>query len=375
MPNQWWTLPGPSRFVDRMVQDIRQSKNVVVALPKLVPDGIRQATQQRVKKSGWRWCRIVPHPKYHPLDQLYETLTGESTAEKHVEYFDLAEHDEVRGTIAWIDLETSETPDTWVQCIEAYANSIKRLEPKSPLLLLGVLQNDRTSGIPNGKTYLSVRVWKNVIRAVDVRNVTERELRKRSFNPTKHQLAVETIARVALWDVQLATELASRPLAEITAPFDVLEDYAHAQTWSVDQEARWEDGTYGQFFGEPQTHSALCVLQGNLQVVERRIWAAQTGVVLPFLEARLRTLINRLDCLPPMWTTTNGAREKIVKRENFELRHVAEILSEAGAAGDLAHMARRLKDMRNRLAHLESLRPADLEHLSLKTFNTALNDR
>jgi hypothetical protein len=375
MHNQWWTLPGPSRFVDRVVKDLRQSKNVVIGLPNLIPDGIRQATQQRVKKSSWRWCRVTPQPEYHPLDQLYETLTGESTTEQHVDHFDLAKHDRVRGTIAWIDLGVSETPETWVKCMKTYADSIKRLEPDSPLLLIGVLQSDHASVTPNGKPHLSVRTWRNVIRVVDVRNVVERELRKRSFNPTQHQLAVETIARVALWDLQLAAQLAFCSLAEITDPFDLLEDYAHAQQWSVDQEARWEDGTHSRLFGEPQTHSALCVLQGNLQVVERRIWAAQTGVVLPFLEARLRTLISRLDPLPPTWTTTNGTREKIVKRENYELSHVAEILSEDGAADDLTRLVRRLKDMRNRLAHLESLRPADLEHLSLKAFNTTLNDR
>ena len=373
MRNQWWTLPGPSRFVDRVVHDLRQSKNVVLCLPRLIPAGLRRTLRRRVTES-WRWSRVIPQSDFYPLDQLYEQLTGESATDTRVEHTDLASHEEVRGMVVWVDLGASESTAAWIECVESYAESLKRLEPDAPLLFIGVLQGVLANAAMNEKAHLSLRDWRHVIRGIDVRIVVERKLRKRSFNPTQHQLAVETIARVALWDVQLATELASRPLAEITAPFDVLEEYAHARKWSVDQEARWEDGTHGQFFGEPQTHSALCVLQGILQVVERRIWAAQTGVVLPFLEARLRTLIRQLDVLPPTWTTTNGTAEKIVKRENYELRHVAEILSENGAPSDLTRMVRRLKDMRNRLAHLEKLRPADLDHLSLKAFNTTLSD-
>jgi hypothetical protein len=317
---------------------------------------------------------VTPRSDFYPIDQLYEQLTSESASEKRVKRADLVTHADVRGLVVWVDIGASESPAEWIKFIESYAESLKRLEPDAPLLFIGVLQGDPANGAINEETHLSMRDWRHVIRVIDVRTVVEQELRKRNFNPTQHQLAVETIARVALWDLELASELTSYSLAEITDPFDVLEDYAQKREWSVHQEPRWEDGTCGQFFGELQTHSALCMLQGNLQVVERRVWAAQTGVVLPFLEARLRTLIDRLNCLPPTWSTNSG-EHRIVNRENYELRHVAEILSEDGVSSGLTHMVRRFKDIRNRIAHLESLRPADLDHLSLKRFNTTLDDR
>jgi len=184
----------------------------------------------------------------------------------------------------------------------------------------------------------------------------------RGLAPLQHRLAVEMTVHLALWDLELAVELSRLPLKEINAPESLLREYAEARGWKGEESAAWLNGTQETFFGEEQVHSALCAIRGNLSTIERRIWAAQTAVMFPFLEKRLRDLIQGLDCLPDSAEVSkNGATEVISKKE-FELSDVHRELQKDGRASpELKAIVKKLKQIRNRIAHLEPLRTLELQ--------------
>jgi hypothetical protein len=170
------------------------------------------------------------------------------------------------------------------------------------------------------------------------------------------------VVRLALWDMELAAELSRLTLRDISAPGDLLKEYAEARGWGQGEPATWLNGTRDTFLGEEQVHSALCAIRGDLSTIERRVWAAQAAVMFPFLEARLRDLVQGLDCLPNSADVSSNGNSEIVGKEEFELSDVhREVRRDGRASSELKAIVKKLKRMRNRIAHHEPLRVSELE--------------
>jgi len=375
---QWWTLPGPSQFVERAVADLQNKRNVVLCVPSLDPEGLLAAIKRPLRKKRWRWVRYEPQHEGPLLDQLFNNLIGRTARSLNggspVKHADLATHGELDGLVVALDLSTAEDRTLWIRFLSRYSEALRHVGSAGAPRFVAQLRGPHVRAAPESQVHLSVREWKNVTREIDVRHVAEQGLHTRGLDPLQHQLAVETIARVALWDLDLASELTRQTVQEVSAPYDQLEEYAQRRGWAVDDPPTWEAGTADRFFGEKQIHSALCVIKGELSVVKRRVWAAQAGVMLPFLEARLRDLIEGLNCLPDSMEVTVNGRPKIIDKEHFELTHIrSEIRGKSKVSAELREIVSRLNRIRNRLAHLEPMTSAELEPISFSRFRSEVH--
>jgi hypothetical protein len=360
-----WELPGPSRFVGRVDSDLRQGKNVVLCVPSLNPGDLLSAISTKLEKS-WRWSRHVPNPDLYPLDQLErhpgfeDGGNGRGGAAK---VQDLTSQEDLEGLVVAVDLDGKSRPGRWCRFLSNYSEHLRHMEdPKGPRFILR-LSGGQVREAPSSQVRLSIRKWEDTTREIDVRHVAEREMESRGLAPLQHRLAVEMIVRLALWDLDLAAELSRLPLKEVSSPKDLLKEYAEARGWKQEEPATWFNGTRDMFLGEEQVHSALCAIQGNLSTIERRIWAAQTAVMFPYLEARLRDLVQGLDCLPDFADVSSNGNSEIVGKEEFELSDVHHELQKDGRASpELKAIVKKLKRMRNRIAHHEPLRASELEN-------------
>jgi hypothetical protein len=110
--------------------------------------------------------------------------------------------------------------------------------------------------------------------------------------------------------------------------------------------------------GEEKVHSAYLALDDPKGEVERRVWSAQVGVLLPFVEERRQELLARLDgVLRVPFRTRFG--EEITDLRDLEIGHIESQLltSPLAVDPDVRRQVRRLREIRNSLAHLETLRP------------------
>src|ERR1035438_5645212 len=103
----WWHLPGPTRFLQATVQDLRSGKNVVLAFPQHSLDGFRVALAEQVRANElWRWRTVnaveLPsdgiasltdalHQKFIAAQQPSELCTALTLAQRLV------------GTIIWVE--------------------------------------------------------------------------------------------------------------------------------------------------------------------------------------------------------------------------------------------------------------------------------
>jgi hypothetical protein len=354
---QRWHLPGPSQFVGRVGSDLKQGKNIALCVPSLSPGDLLSAISSRIEKS-WRWSRHVPSSDLPPIDQLQKHL---SLGDEVTKVEDLTSQDNLEGLVVAVDLNSQSRIDWWRDFLSSYSEHLDTESPGGPRFILQ-FSGSQVLEAPGSQVRLSVRKWEDVTREIDVRHVAEREMESRGLAPLQHQLAVEMIVRLALWDMQLAAELSRLSLEEISAPVDQLDKYAEAKGWEQGETATWFDGTRDTFLGEKQVHSAMCAIRGNISAIESRVWAAQTAVMFPFLEARLIDLIQGLNCLPDSADVSTDGDTKIVGKEEFELSDVHRELRRNGRASpELKAIVRKLKRIRNRIAHRELLRASELK--------------
>jgi len=281
---------------------------------------------------------------------------------------DLTSQDDLEGLVVAVDLSSQSRTDQprtdwWRDFLGSYSEHLKDTESRRGPRFILQFSGSQVLEAPGSQVRLSIRKWEGVTREIDVRHVAEREMESRGLAPLQRRLAVEMIVRLALWDMQLAVELSRLSLEEISAPADLLEEYAGAKGWEQEETATWFYGTRDTFLGERQVHSALCAVGGDLSAIESRVWAAQAAVMFPFLEARLRDLIQGLDCLPDSADVGTNGNTKIVAKEEFELSDVhRELRRDGRASSELKATVKKLKRIRNRIAHHEPLRASELEN-------------
>lgn len=77
MTGFWWQLPNPNLFIDRVVQDLRDGKNVILCLPEHLPDGLSNAIQSGLGE-GWDWHNISVREEnvLDPVHFLFEHFVG-----------------------------------------------------------------------------------------------------------------------------------------------------------------------------------------------------------------------------------------------------------------------------------------------------------
>jgi hypothetical protein len=97
---------------------------------------------------------------------------------------------------------------------------------------------------------------------------------------------VSTIAGLAMWDYELLRYLAGQPPGKVLEPLVALKHYANAKGWNGGTpESVWE-GTTGYFEGGTAVNPALSAIREDKKSIDRILWRAQVGVLLPWVEEK-----------------------------------------------------------------------------------------
>lgn len=202
---------------------------------------------------------------------------------------------------------------------------------------------------------LAVHRWTGVVEPLDQLLYVRRLLSYRPMERLQREVFAAVIASLALWDPNVSHALAELSLKGVLSPREVLADFARDRGWAGLAEERegWQEGIVDQFGGEKQVHSAALAVAGDnssIDEIDRRIWSAQVGVLLPYVERRRRELLERLDGqLKGPFRFTNGLT--IVDRFELEIGQIEYQLALRGHK--VPCVVSLLKQVRNSLAHLK----------------------
>ena len=162
-------------------------------------------------------------------------------------------------------------------------------------------------------------------------------------------LAAVTVARVAAWDVGVAERMMrSGRVGEVLEPTRTLRAMAVEEGWTEKTLEEWEWGTASW---EGVCHAALAAIK-KPQELRRRIWSAQSSVLLPLIDEQRYELVRRHEK-----RIGGHLRERKVGRDAYslEIGELADLFRELSVERKVWRRAERLRAARNALAHLRPL--------------------
>ena len=277
---------------------------------------------------------------------------------------ELAVTDSFRGRLIWIEKIDSGAWSDWSRFLRDYSDACRNVDLLNRTVFIVLLSGEGVTGEVPEEVALVRCDFRGIVDTLDLFVFALWKI-PASIRRREHRaLLAHTVAQVAQWDSFLAEQLLALPLAEVLSPEGALQQYARDRGWTAETPECWEKGTVDGPAERPTVHSALLEVCGKSRLVRQRIWAAQAAVLLPLVEERRVGLVGRYGRYLELPIKTEDGRW-VDDPLDLEVGHLASYLDRPGSPWRLRKQVRRLRDVRNKLAHMEPLEPAQALHRML----------
>jgi hypothetical protein len=375
MQHLWWQLPGPDQFVLRVVQDLRDGKNVILCLPEHLPSGLAFAIRSALSEGeDWPWytLHIYGDDPVEPAHLLFSRFVPEVCPNALRNAKTLAQEEAFAGKIIWLDGLTPNIWSAWKAFVLDYEHACRSRSLLERTVFCIPLTGDLALDPPAEDVCLSHHHWRGVVDRLDMLLFTSSLFQDRGMPTLQKRIVTSVVANLALWDPAVTERFASEDLEKILHPVPILQEIARGRGWCPADGGSppysWSKGMIDLMEEEESIHSAALALNDAKGIITRRIWSAEVGVMLPFVEERRQELLTRLaGVLMVPFTTRFG--EVISDVHDLEIGHIESQLINNGITvhPNVRRLVQRLREIRNCLSHLE---PLSLELLLGAGINT-----
>lgn len=387
-----WRLPGPHRFISDAVDQSR-SRHVALVIPQHRANdegfinGLANALMTELDPAG-RYARLIESSGVGlglvaeiAADAVFDDVAPTLVSE-------LVTHEDVRGTTVvlvepLLDQAQQDEMPAFLHSLEIASHDIG---PEGRVTVVAVVTDSRLPKFAGGAT-TDVRLantwWWNRVARWDAAG----HLNQVGGKPPTHDLLAEvwaeSIVEVARWDFGMIGHLAESWSGDVLDLADCISSWRQPEdlpapvvrrTCGVqpigDELEQWNEGLLDGW--HHRSSRAPWALNGHEREVDRRVWAAQSRVVLPWVEeSRQQVQVLAEDALGKNQFWTAVAESRGARRPDDAPADVVEI-------GQLWYIARSrignsnriLRDatfhlwrVRNDLSHLRPLRWSALTDL------------
>ncbi len=350
----FWSLPGPGSFVESIIDDVRVGKNVVLRLPQFQPPGLEAVLRQKVSEESWCWHPLRTTEHQLPLAELQDRFQQSSTRYKRRDIQQLLDSSDFEGNVIWLGGIGGAEWVRWKPFIEEYQHACRNKPESRRSLFIIPLSGEVAQHPPNQEITLTIHSWCGSVSELDMIFYATLLLKGSRLAEKQKLLLATTVAKLSLWDPNMAERLARSQINEILSPIGLLRKIAEERTWTDERAPNWQDGSLNRVDGIEQVHSAYLAATDS-KAVDARIWSAQISVIFPLLEEQRRNILLRIQ---NQHQVPIKMGETIIDNLwDLELGQLAYFLKYN--KHPLYPSAARLHRIRNSLAHLENLPPEE----------------
>jgi len=348
-----WSLPGPSGFISRAVNTLREGFSLVLATPLVGPATLAESLRISLADGGWMVYGPLEPGSLSPLDHLYVVL-------------DITDGDRTRRTVstllrgmepASIVIVDGIRPDHWPEWkrflgdYEATSRGIARADRP---LLVAITSGLAIAELGRECAALKNYAWQDVIGEFDTMLYVIDVLRNRPSQTGNEKLLSHMIARLALWDLDLACLLAEREEQLLFEPVEALRSVLNEFPPVPAMTECWETGGLMKFDGIQLPHPFLLLAQpAKHEVLRQRIWEAQAGELLPLLELQRYYWAQRMKEL--VKGPIRLGDQQLDDIDELELGQLAYLAKIKNLKNSIKQPLETLRRYRNKLAHMEPL--------------------
>jgi len=357
----WWRLPGPSRLIGRIVDDLRDGRNVTLCIPDHLPDGLTRAVREELGESwAWSTLRLEEQCTLDPVSALYDRYITDAEPSAIRNASTLATNPCIAGRIIWIEGLSSHTWPAWKRFLTEYQHVCLSRPLIERCTFCVPLPGKTALDPPVEDACLTNHYYRGVVDYLDIIMYTARVIQRGNLSALRHRLTVAVISSLAQWDPRVCDHFANEPLDSILDPGSSLKELAIHRGWSRTREQEslgncWHLGMDERIDGKSLLHSAALALNDPTSEISRRIWNAEIGVLLPFIEEKRRGFLERYGkILRVPFQTSFGV---ITDVRDLEIGHIDYQLASCGLAidPDVRRLVAQLRQIRNALTHLEPI--------------------
>ena len=356
-----WSYPHPSSFIDEIEYAIRDGENVIVRFPSPPPEGLERELRERLKYSDFQWTSLdASYCGSDPVTFLREQTCPDVSALRVRKIAELAFIQSFQSRWVWIENVRSCDWARWSAALVEYAHACRNVDLLRRTVIVVLISGKVVAEECPEEVALKRLDFRDVVRPADL-FVFALWNAPRSISRREHRtLLAHTVAQVAQWDYLLAEELLSLPLDEALSPEKALRQYAQKRGWTAATQKCWNVGTIDGPAGQASVHSALLSVAGGVRRVYQRIWAAQAAVLFPLVEERRIGLVQRYRryLQPPIETNVRVVNDPL----DLEIGELKWYLDRCRKPWALRKRVRRLRHVRNELAHMRPVGPEDALH-------------
>jgi len=360
----WWQLPGPSRYLARIADDLRAGKNALLLLPEYFPDRLHDALAVSTQDLHWSYPPLLPQAEEYPLHFLFSYFIPDTPSYVIPNVETLAKEQSFCGKVIWLEGMTTSSWPQWKEFLQEYQHVCSKRRPLERtvfcLPLVGELAVDQN--LPPQDTYLAYHPWQGKVDSLDMFLFVYHFFQGKPLPNLQKRIAVAIAAGLALWDPNVAVRFADENIENILSPLPALREISRERGWNdFDQKETaqsWLRGVYDTIDGRGKFHSAALVHNASREEeIKRRIWSAEISVLFPMIEEKRQDILAELkDQLRGPFQIQSAT---INDPNDLEIGHLWHLFltKKVKPRTEMRLLVERLWEMRNSLAHLEPIRP------------------
>ena len=360
MKNLWRFLPGPHQYVQKVVRDIKEGKNVVLCLPEYSPYGLKQAIRDELEELRiLEWTTFpLPDDRSMSLDcYMHNHFIGSSLSNFKCQLSETYEHDNFLGRFFWVEGIETKDWQIWKTFLSDYEHVCRTKQHCRQSLFCIILEGELADSPPVDELCLVSHQFIGIVNGTDTLIYASMMTSQMKYSATQRQIAAVILANLALWDFDICERLAEETLEVICEPLVFMQEIAKERNWDFADDCsfdklNWYSGMKGQFNGSKYVNSVVLSNSNNKEKLAKRVWSAQASVLLPLIEEKRSEIIQRVKrhiTLP--FITTFGIVNDLYE---LEIAHIEyQVRNKADVHYKIKQELSILKDMRNALSHLE----------------------
>ena len=361
-------MPGPSRLARFVAKDIRSGRNVAVCLPKRTPSGLINEIRSLLAPDDLLFSSVRPEDCLQnetPEDTLFSKFAPSAPETQTRTAITLCEQASFQGRVIILeDIADSQWHD-WKSFLTDYESASRVLSPVLRTVFVAKLAGSTALNPPETEHLLSIRRYDGFVEKTDILLYAATVYADRSLGSVQKQLSMSLCAELSQWDVQLCDELAKLPFMNLLDPKQILIPISKDMKWHKmssldDRDKLWAEGIVHKMDGQDIFHSAYLAGKSNERALNQRLWRAELAVLFPLIEEKRQSIIQELSSsLQIPYIGPTGGRIDDVR--DLEIGHIYSQLQmkSANYLQDYRKQVRKLRILRNALAHLENI-PSDI---------------
>jgi len=364
MDAAWWSLPGPSEFLENVVSDVRGGLNVIVTPPPCSPVTEKVLEPLFRRYESLHFISLDSTEISAPISEaLHDRLgvhpqPGQLASPAH-----LAEALPDRKVVFVDGLDATSAP-LWLEFLSQYQHGCNG-KPAHKRSVFCVAVSVGCGVEPKKDIVLSIRRFEADFHRVDGVLQMETLVPRDNRTAIERDLLVSVGAELAGCDGGLAKAIVESGNVFLTAPIPILKGYGESLGWSDAelQNGGLVKGLEEVFDGKRRWHSSALALRHDDVGLLHRIWHGQIRVLFPFIEEQRIAIAEVVEpFLPLPVDTIYGRAEHAI---DLELGEMVYHLRGKRLPPGIWDSLQCLRDMRNDLAHV---RPVDPSLLRSQTF-------